>query len=202
MKKCTKCGDVKPLYCFYYRKGRGAYESRCKSCLLEDQSIYRDNNREFIRASGRKSYAKDPKKKIEYQKLYRQKNKEVYNKKRREYCKKRYRTDAIFRLKSNVSGALYKSLSDKTSSTCDYLELFGYSIIELKTHLEKQFSKDMSWDNYGNGVDKWNIDHITPQSKFNLSKEVELISCWSLPNLRPLWSCENSSKNNKVTHLL
>ena len=34
-KACTRCGEVKPLSEYYYRKPRRAYESRCKGCCRE-----------------------------------------------------------------------------------------------------------------------------------------------------------------------
>ncbi len=53
----------------------------------------------------------------------------------------------------------------------------------------------MSWDNYG--INGWELDHIYPLSRFDLSKESEQkIAChWS--NQQPLWASENRSKGAK-----
>lgn len=36
-KQCTKCGETKPLYDFYFDKRNGRYEARCKACRLAYQ---------------------------------------------------------------------------------------------------------------------------------------------------------------------
>jgi 5-methylcytosine-specific restriction endonuclease McrA len=55
----------------------------------------------------------------------------------------------------------------------------------------------MTWKNYGK---EWQIDHIIPISAFNFTsfKHIDFKKCWSLRNLRPLWSQENNSKSNKL----
>lgn len=71
-------------------------------------------------------------------------------------------------------------------------KLVGYTLLDLKKHLEKKFKPGMSWDNYG----KWHIDHKKPIDKFNIiSVDCEdFKKCWSLENLQPLWADENLSK--------
>lgn len=71
-------------------------------------------------------------------------------------------------------------------------ELLGYSALELKEHIEKQFTDGMSWDNWG----KWYIDHVKPVSKFDKSEKISIIN--SLDNLQPLWATENLTKSNKI----
>lgn len=72
----------------------------------------------------------------------------------------------------------------------------GCSIEEFKRHLESQFEENMSWSNYGRGVNKWNIDHIIPLSSFDLSNREELLKACNFKNLKPVWSSENSEKSN------
>jgi len=66
---------------------------------------------------------------------------------------------------------------------------------ELRVHLKNQFTKGMSFDNYG----KWHIDHVIPCSWFNLSDETQFKQCWDLRNLKPMWGSENTSKCNKYS---
>lgn len=78
--------------------------------------------------------------------------------------------------------------------------VLGYSIAELKRHLERQFTQGMSWDNWSD----WHIDHIVPVTAFQFTNydDPEFRACWALTNLRPLWKEENRQKSYFRTHLL
>lgn len=54
-------------------------------------------------------------------------------------------------------------------------------------------SQCMSWGNYGKGIGKWNIDHIKPLFRFDLTKESEQRKAFHFTNTRPLWHSENAS---------
>ncbi len=74
--------------------------------------------------------------------------------------------------------------------------LVGYTIIDLKKHLEKQFTDGMTWENYG----KWHIDHVKPICKFNINSVdcEDFKTCWSLDNLQPLWAIDNLKKGGNL----
>jgi hypothetical protein len=73
--------------------------------------------------------------------------------------------------------------------------LVGYSLDDLMTRLERQFTEGMSWANVG----EWHIDHIRPRSSFNYSSpdDPEFKQCWSLENLQPLWARDNLVKGDR-----
>jgi hypothetical protein len=50
----------------------------------------------------------------------------------------------------------------------------------------------MSWDNYG----EWQIDHIKPLSKFDLTDRQQLHEACNFNNLQPLWAEDNLAKSN------
>ena len=79
-------------------------------------------------------------------------------------------------------------------------QLLGYTIEELHIHLERQFTKGMTWDKFMNG--EIHIDHILPKKSFDLNSHDEWKSCWSLPNLRPMWAKDNRAKSAKILTLL
>ena len=70
--------------------------------------------------------------------------------------------------------------------------LVGYTITDLRTHVESLFQAGMTWDNYG----EWHLDHIVPKYFFRYASESDLMfkACWSLPNLTPIWGSENVAK--------
>lgn len=106
------------------------------------------------------------------------------------YFKKRYDTDPCFRLNHVLRVALRDSLRDGYTTSGN----FGCTIVDLKTHLERQFQKGMSWSNYGKD---WHIDHIISLSlgiKLGLSAD----SVWSYTNLQPLLAATNLSKHHHL----
>ena len=64
--------------------------------------------------------------------------------------------------------------------------------------MENLFEYGMTWDNYGKGKNKWNIDHIDPDSWFTyISMDCAgFKQSWALSNLQPMWESENMSKGN------
>lgn len=80
----------------------------------------------------------------------------------------------------------------------------GYSLDDLKIHLECLWEPWMNWENWGlycaetwNDNDSktwtWHIDHIKRHREFKYSsvKDPEFKECWALTNLRPLSAKEN-----------
>lgn len=96
------------------------------------------------------------------------------------------------RLKKNLRSRLYDALKGRLKIGSAIKNL-GCTIDELKTHLEKQFTKGMNWENYG----KWHIDHIKPLSKFNFNDAKEFEEAVHYSNLQPLWAKDNLKKGNK-----
>ena len=113
----------------------------------------------------------------------------------REYRRLRKLGDPEFAIKSHLRARLSDLVGcgrckrDKSAIT-----LTGATIEELRRHIEKQFRRGMSWDNYG----AWHIDHIIPCSKFDLTDPRQQAICFNYLNLRPLWAKENLRKNNRI----
>lgn len=75
-------------------------------------------------------------------------------------------------------------------------ELLGWTMDELKAHLEANFEPGMNWGN----MRLWHIDHIVPVVSFSLTgvDDPNIRAAWSLSNLRPLWARENQSKSDRM----
>jgi hypothetical protein len=133
----------------------------------------------------------------EYLKEYREKNIDRIRENKRVYQKHKRHTDPIYKLISNFRTAIYIVLKEnKLDKYSNYFNMVGYTALNLKEHLEKQFNNGMSWENYG----EWHIDHIKPISSFIFegSEDEEFKKCWSLDNLQPMWGLENIKKSNKL----
>ena len=97
------------------------------------------------------------------------------------------------RISRNIRTGIYKSLH--TGKGGSWEKAVSYTLLQLKTHLEKQFVDGMSWDNYG----EWHIDHIKPISSFNFEnkEDPDFKRYWALSNLQPLWAKNNWHKYKK-----
>lgn len=153
-------------------------------------------------------------KRKEYKREYNKINRKILNIKMREYnkeycqrpeVKERYniarklrrKIDPKYKLKLCIATVIRQSLNGNKNGR-HWESLVGYTLADLKCHLEKQFKPGMTWDNYGrNG---WHIDHIIPISAFNFTSpdHLDFKLCWSLSNLQPLWAFENCSKHDKL----
>lgn len=76
MRTCTRCGEAKPLDCFYYHAKRGKYEARCKECFKAKVRTYADANREAVREGNRVAGAR-----------FREANRENERERLREYAR-------------------------------------------------------------------------------------------------------------------
>lgn len=113
--------------------------------------------------------------------------------------KAKRRRKPTYRVHHNIGSQMRNALRGRKRGRWE--SIVGYTVADLVAHLERQFVKGMTWDNYGV---VWQIDHITPQAAFDLegADMVTVRACWALPNLRPLWAKENASKRDRITHLL
>jgi 5-methylcytosine-specific restriction endonuclease McrA len=165
-KKCTKCKVTQPVENFYWRKTRNNYSPKCKPCWTEDSKTYNIQNKEA---------------RTEYYNKWRENN-DDWKKYQRDYKKKSSpQQRVIFNLRNRVYKLMLKEYKSQAT-----LDLIGCSREEFLLHLEKQFTKEMNWENYGT---YWEVDHIIPLSKGGTIR-------WD--NSRPYLISDNRKKYNKM----
>lgn len=113
------------------------------------------------------------------------------------YRKNRYKNDISFRLSTILRSRLNKALRLNLKVGSSIKDL-GCSSTFLKTYLESLFQPGMTWENYGNRVGKWSVDHIIPLSKVDLTNREEFLKVCHYTNLQPMWHIDNSRKHNKI----
>jgi len=220
-KKCNKCGKIKPDLEFY--KNPNAPDGlayHCRDCHREYADKWKEENKKKYE-EWRKEYNKERywenKEEIleqkrewrkeniehckEYDKKYREEHRGFYREYYRKYGKE-WRKSPQVKIDSSIGTLVWRSLRDNKAGR-HWEELVGYTVDELKEHLENQFEDWMNWDNYGvAGKDKktWQIDHIKPRSSFDYNSvdDPEFRECWGLENLQPLDSIENMKKGDRV----
>jgi hypothetical protein len=209
MKICLKCNIEKDLSDFTNNKtkkdGKCVY---CRSCYSAINKKWRDNNKDAdkkihdkwksnnldrVRKSRLKSYYNNHEVSKKRARKYKKQNQEQLKIKNRIYANTKYHNDLNYRLVRLLRGRIWKALK-RNSKYSTSLELLGCSIEELKIYLEKQFVKDMNWQNYG----QWHIDHIKPCSSFDLTDPEQQKLCFHYSNLQPLWAKDNIKKSDKI----
>ena len=115
--------------------------------------------------------------------------------KKSSYYRKKREIDPMFKLRLLMRNRIKNILKAKKITTKHKsLDLIGCTTQDLKSHIEKQFKKGMTWGNHKNNG--WHIDHIIP---LDIAKnEEELIKLCHYTNLQPLWASENRKKSNKL----
>lgn len=102
------------------------------------------------------------------------------------------------KIKRNITSLISQSLKlkgyKKSSKTA---KLLTCTIEQFHSHIESLFDSGMTWSNWGQGVNSWQIDHICPCNQ--AQNEQELIKLQHYSNLQPLWTIDNIKKSDKST---
>lgn len=102
-------------------------------------------------------------------------------------------------LDNRIAAGIYRSIRKKDVKN-EWELMLGFTVDELKIHLEKLFKPNMTWEKFING--EIHIDHKIPLSVFNFTSpdHIDFKRCWCLTNLQPLWAKENLKKGAKLKH--
>jgi hypothetical protein len=207
MKKCTQCKEEKSLDQFRHRSDKKhLLKSICRGCDSAKSKKYRNAHPEVIRAHCKKNHERRKKNLYEWRKKNRERAREIsrrwalLNPEKVKITEKRkidrYKTDPIYRVSMNMSHQMYNLLKRKKGGR-SWKSLVGYTLEDLRQHIEQQFVDGMSWDNYG----EWQVDHIVPKVAFNFEKteDFDFKRCWALSNLRPMWASDNAAKGCRLS---
>jgi len=223
MKTCYKCNLEKDVIHFNKNKSKSdGLDIYCKPCVIEKSRKYSprkekkqtvfENSRICLTCGAEKSNECFSKNKNTINGIYyyckecvssNNKTKDWY---KQQYPRNKdykinwenikYSTDINHKLKSNLRCRMNSMLTKKNihrdNSSLKYL---GCSIEYYRSYIEQQFSEGMTWENHGN---IWEIDHIIPLSKFDLSLEENIFKAFHYINTQPLYKSDNRSKKNNI----
>lgn len=209
-KCCVQCQLWKPFKEFHKSK-RDGHRSKCKICrskegkryyyaTIEHQQErtkkYRKANPEVGRAGCKRHYYKYQEHHCARAKKWRKNNPEKVRRNQRRNNKKE-RATAKGKLNHSIGTALWAALSGREKGR-KWQSLVGYSIQELKTHLDGTMPDGYSWQDYIEG--KLHLHHIIPRNffKFENAEDVEFRMCWRLENLALLPAEINWSLKDKI----
>ena len=199
LKKCTMCNEMKDTNEYLKKCGR------CKSCrkifrkqyridnitkFVEKDKKYNETHKDQIKLRVSNYYINNRDKIQAQRKKYREDNPEEYKKTQREY----YHKNLDRRL-----GLIYRTrVRREIKSGKNYLEYLGCDVSYLKKWFEFNFSIDeFEWEGHG---DRWEIDHVTPCSTFNMNNKEEVYKCFNWQNTKPVNKSFNRKKSNKILY--
>ena len=226
-KLCKHCGAVKSVTEFYReRKHADGLRTRCKACESARLRAYNVRNAEKHKVYNKEHYpdyySKNCERIKETVRRYRANNKEktkaadkayhsvhprpyamrikdnaasVRESSRRSYLRRKATVNGQLSIK--LSTGIRKSLK-RGKQGYHWEKLVGYSVEDLKKHIESLFTDTMTWDKVANG--EIHIDHKIPLSffKYMTYLDTEFQYAWSLDNLQPMWACDNLRKSDKL----
>lgn len=191
-KKCTKCKEIKPVNQKNYHRSKrrkDGFVGCCKICKAKSHKHWRESDP--VKEKARRAASNQ--RNIENRRAYTKKRQP----KRNADDKSRKLIDPSFALKNRVRSLMYNSLRHIKNGR-KWQDLVGYSVDDLRGHIEKQFKNGMNWDRFLSG--EIHIDHKIPITAFNFihPEDIDFKKCWSLNNLQPMWASDNISKGNKL----
>jgi hypothetical protein len=188
------------------KKYKQYYEQNREKCLMKSRK-WKTNNPERVRErvklwaenhpdAARQRWDKNKDKIREVSRLWRKNNPE----KVREFTDRantKVRGTLKGRLMNSIRSGIHSTIVRGSKDRRHWEDLVGYTIDQLKKHLEKLFTPEMTWENYGT---VWEIDHKIPIAAFNFQKpdDLDFRLCWTLRNLQPLGVAENRVKHDKI----
>ena len=190
----SKIEEYREAYRDRRREVDAAWQQANRDKVNEKSRRWRERNREKVSAYNRQYRADNAEFVAAAKRLWNERNPDaVANHGAKRRANPKYKLEATIR--SRMHATLAKGA--KSAST---FEMLGYSLNDLRAHLERQFICGMSWANFG----KWHVDHILPLSSFEYEAPdcPEFRAAWALSNLRPLWGEENIKKGAKRLTLL
>lgn len=102
---------------------------------------------------------------------------------------RQFRKDPINRMKHNASKRSRQYIKTPGLNWAG----FGCTSDEYRAHMENQFTKRMTWDNYGT---YWHDDHIRPRASFDWNDPEQRRQCEHYTNKQPLEAKKNIAKSD------
>jgi hypothetical protein len=230
MKVCTKCKSEFPATINYFCKDstkKDSLHSHCKECSRKSKSKYYYKISPNIKREKREAKelylsSEEYRLKLEESKIKDRERKNRWAQKNREKINASARIyNSTKRFVSAEKNREYKKRGYAKMMSCPYKKAIHYYRVRINdilnrgklfkakdiilfnrdefiAHMESMFLDGMTWDNHGD----WHIDHIKPIKSFDLNDKNQLIECWSLSNLQPLWKKDNLIKAAKSNYIV
>jgi len=189
-KVCRNLGN-KEVYHKDIERSR-AYQREKNKRLWKTSKVFRENSIEATKQwhEGNKDIKRERNRK------WRRDNREKYLASKRKSTKKS-RATAKGKINHSIGTAIWAALCGKKNGR-RWQDIVGYSLVQLKCHLDKNMPEGRTWEEYMEG--KLHLHHKIPREffQFESSDDVEFKMCWRLENLVLLDAIENVSIKNNI----
>ena len=158
----------------------------CSLCVLDIKRKHYQTHKDMWQ-----KYYQDNKEQIAAKKkIYNKNNIEKFRKPRLDYYNMKYRLDPEFKIKCRLRHRLRMAIKNDQKVGSAVKDL-GCSIAFLKQYIQVKFYANMTWDNHGK---VWELDHIVPLSRFDLTDREQFLKAVHYTNLQPLTIKDNRNK--------
>lgn len=220
MKQCRKCLALKEEVEFLPKRNhckacraaqKREWDAANKEANKQKRKVYLAENAERIRNTKQEYNARNAEAISAYNKQRYQQAADYHRERSRRWHKEnkdratrrivsahllRRKMDPEYKLKCNMRTAIWDALKYKKAYKFGKThDLLGCTGAQLKEYIERQFTGEMSWSNYGS---YWHVDHIIPIALFDLKSEDEQKAAFNYTNLRPCEASENLAKQDKI----
>lgn len=201
-KKYRQCSVSKSNQKKAQKKYRQSLVGKITLKKYKQSLIYKATRKKYRQSSvgkvSHRKYEQSPKGKLAREKANKKYHQSPKGKSAQKRVKEKKLSTYKGKLNQRMSIAVCMSLKRQgvSKNGCHWETLVGFTVEELKKHLESQFENWMNWNNYGHGKDKWCIDHKKPIVSFDYDgpSHYNFKRCWALKNLQPMRCSENFSK--------
>lgn len=211
MKTCTKCKIEKEFSEFYKKINRGeglaGYSSICKSCLRktnkecgdlfnkkEYNKFYREKNKDRLNEYTKQWRIENKEKMKNQRKIYYQENKEIIKKRNYEYCVERQKRDPFYKIIRGIRALILISFKNQFT-------IKSKKTVEILGCSFEEFKLHLESQfddkmNWDNQGTYWHLDHIIPISSAETEEDVYKLNHYT--NFQPLYWLDNIKKSNKI----
>ena len=190
-KCCPYCGEIKLLE--YFRHNR----QKCHECEKKDGRNYRQSDTGKINS---KQWVNNNK---EYMAKLQSNWYETNKQKIRSKNTERIANDPVYKLKNDIKMYLGFTLKDsfkdevnnKLHNDKDIIEYINCTIAFYIEWLKFNMTPEMTFANHG---EYWQMDHVIPKNKFDLTDNKQIEFCYNWSNVSPIIKNINLSKHDEI----
>jgi len=192
--KCVEC--VEEYYLLNKQEmdlKHAEYKEEHKEELKIKAKEWREENKEELKIKAKQQFERHREKRIAYQLEYIKKHPEKKRASEKKCRTKKRKEDICYKLQEKLRSRIHSAIKKNVKKGSAVRDL-GCSILFFKDYIESQFTAGMTWANWGK---VWQLDHIIPLWKFDLTDATQFKQAVYYTNMQPLTKAEHKKKTSE-----